>query len=94
MNQPINQRYATYATYITASLSLAPLSVAAQDAPGFYASVYGGVTAAPSTSLSETRATGPAVGGQGRLWSSVEGSSWQRPIASARRLRTSKKISV
>lgn len=61
MNQPFNQRYATY---ITAAVLLAPLSVAAQDAPGFYASVYGGVTAAPSTSLSETRATGPAVGGK------------------------------
>ena len=61
MNQPFNQRYATY---ITAAVLLAPLSVAAQDPPGFYASVYGGVTAAPSTSLSETRATGPAVGGK------------------------------
>lgn len=61
MNQPFNKRYVTY---ITAAALLAPLSVAAQDEPGFYASVYGGVTAAPSTSFSESRATGPAVGGK------------------------------
>ncbi len=61
MNQPFNKRYVTY---LTAAVLLAPLSVAAQDAPGFYASAYGGVTAAPSTSFSESRATGPAVGGK------------------------------
>ena len=61
MNQPFNKRYVTY---IAAALLLAPLSVAAQDEQGFYASVYGGVTATPSTDFSESRATGPAVGGK------------------------------
>jgi opacity protein-like surface antigen len=61
MNQHFNQRSVTC---ITAALLLAPLSVAAQDEPGFYASVYGGPSAMASTSFSETRATGPAVGGK------------------------------
>jgi outer membrane protein W len=61
MNQPINQRYITS---ITAVVLLAPLSAAAQDAPGFYAGVYGGASAMASTSFSESRATGPAVGGK------------------------------
>jgi len=61
MNQPFNQRYVTF---ITAAVLLAPLSVAAQDKPGFYASVYGGPSAMASTSFTESRATGPAVGGK------------------------------
>jgi outer membrane protein len=61
MNQPFNQRYSTY---ITAVVLLAPLSVAAQDKPGIYASVYGGPSAMASTRFSESRATGPAVGGK------------------------------
>ena len=61
MNQPFNQRYITS---ITAVVLLAPLSVAAQDDAGFYANVYGGPGAMASTSFSESRATGPAVGGK------------------------------
>lgn len=61
MNQPFNKRYRTY---LLAAVLLAPLTAAAQDAPGFYAGAYGGVTAAPSTSLLESRATGPSVGGK------------------------------
>lgn len=61
MNQPFNQRYVTC---ITAVVLLAPLSVVAQDEPGFYASVYGGPSAMASTSFSESRATGPDVAGK------------------------------
>ena len=61
MNKPLSKRYVTY---VTAAVLLAPLAVAAQDEPGFYASVYGGATAAPSTTFSESRATGPTVGGK------------------------------
>lgn len=61
MNQPFNQRYVTT---ITAVMLLAPLSVAAQDEPGFYVGVYGGPSAMASTSFSESRATGSAVGGK------------------------------
>ena len=61
MNQPSNKRNVAC---ITAAMLLVPLTVAAQDEPGFYASAYGGVTAAPSTSFSEFRAPGPAVGGK------------------------------
>ena len=61
MNQPFNQRYVTG---IAAVVLLAPLSVAAQDEPGFYASVHGGPSAMASTSFSESRATGSAVGGK------------------------------
>jgi opacity protein-like surface antigen len=61
MNQPFNHRRVAC---ITAAVLLAPLSVAAQDQPGFYASVYGGPSATASTSFSESRATGPAVGGK------------------------------
>lgn len=53
-----------YATCITAIVLLAPLSAAAQDEPGFYASVYAGPSAMPSTSFSESRASGSAVGGK------------------------------
>ncbi|MEG2902659.1 MAG: OmpW family outer membrane protein [Massilia sp.] len=60
MNQPFKTRYVTY---LTALLLLIPLSAAAQDEAGFYASAYGGVPAAPSTSFSEFRPTGPGVGG-------------------------------
>lgn len=61
MSQPFIQRYATC---ITAAVLLAPLSVAAQDEPGFYASVYGGTSAMASTRFSESRATGSTVGGK------------------------------
>ncbi len=61
MNQPFNHRYITG---ITAVVLLAPLSVAAQNEAGFYANVYGGPSAMASTSFSESRATGPAVGGK------------------------------
>lgn len=61
MNQLLNQRYVTC---IAAVVLLAPLSVAAQDEPGYYASVYGGPSALASTSFSEFRATGPDVGGK------------------------------
>ncbi len=49
---------------IAAALWLAPLSVAAQDEAGYYASVYGGYSSMASTSFSESRATGPAVAGK------------------------------
>lgn len=61
MNQPSMQRHATC---ITAFVLLTPLCVAAQDEPGFYASIYGGPSAMASTSFSESRATGPDVGGK------------------------------
>jgi hypothetical protein len=61
MNQPFYRRYVTG---ISAVVLLAPLSVAAQDEPGFYASVYGGPNAMASTSFSESRATGSDVGGK------------------------------
>jgi len=61
MNQPFNQRYATC---MTAVVLLAPLSVAAHDEPGYYASVYGGPSEMASTRFSESRATGPDVGGK------------------------------
>ncbi len=61
MNLLFNKRYLTC---FAAAAMLAPLSVAAQDSPTFYASVYGGATTAASTSFSESRATGPAVGGK------------------------------
>lgn len=61
MNKPFSQRFAAY---ISAAVLLVPLSVAAQDKPGFYASVYGGPSATSSTSFSESRTTGPAVGGK------------------------------
>ncbi len=43
---------------------LAPLSAVAQDQPGLYVSVYGGPSVAGSTTLSESRAAGSAVGGK------------------------------
>ena len=61
MNPPFDKRFLTC---IAAAVLLVPLSVAAQDEPGYYAGVYGGATVATSTSLSESRATGPAVGGK------------------------------
>ena len=61
MNKPLNQRYVAY---ISAAMLLVPLSVAAQEKPGIYASVYGGPSATASTSFSESRTTGPAVGGK------------------------------
>lgn len=61
MNQPFDQRYVTG---IAAIVLLAPLSVAAQDEPGVYVSVYGGPNAMASTSFSESRAAGPDVGGK------------------------------
>ncbi len=51
-------------TCITAVVLLAPLSVAAQNDPGLYVSVYGGPSEMASTRFSESRATGPAVGGK------------------------------
>jgi len=64
MNQPFKTRYVTY---FTAFLLLIPLSAAAQDEATFYASAYGGVPAAPSTSFSEFRPTGPGVGGTAKF---------------------------
>jgi opacity protein-like surface antigen len=61
MNQLVNPRYAAC---ITAVVLLAPLSASAQDEPGFYASVYGGPSAMASTSFSESRAMGTALGGK------------------------------
>jgi opacity protein-like surface antigen len=61
MNQPFHHRYVTC---ITAAVLLAPLSVAAQDEPGFYASIYGGPSTMASTSFSESRASGTDVGGK------------------------------
>ena len=72
MNQPFTSRHVT--SLITAPLLalllvllLAPLLAAAQDETGFYASAYGGVPAAPSTSFSEFRPTGPGVGGTAKF---------------------------
>jgi hypothetical protein len=67
MYQPFKSRYVTFVTYFTALLLLAPLSAAAQDEATFYASAYGGVPAAPSTSFSEFRPTGPGVGGTAKF---------------------------
>ena len=64
MNQPFKTRYVTY---LAAVLLLAPLSAVAQDEAGFYASAHGGVPAAPSTSFSEFRPTGPGVGGTAKF---------------------------
>jgi outer membrane protein W len=61
MYRPFQRRYTTY---FAAAMLLAPLSVAAQDKPGFYASIYGGPSVTGSTNFSETRATGAAVGGK------------------------------
>lgn len=61
MNQPFYRRYVAC---ISTAVLLSPLAVAAQDKPGFYASVYGGSSSMPSTSFSESRATGTAVGGK------------------------------
>lgn len=61
MNPLFHQRYLTG---ITTAVLLAPLSVVAQDEPGFYASVYGGLSTMASTRFSESRATGPTVGGK------------------------------
>jgi opacity protein-like surface antigen len=61
MNHPFNPRHIAC---IAAALLLAPLAVAAQDEPGFYVGVYGGPSAMASTSFSESRATGAAVGGK------------------------------
>lgn len=58
------QRIQRHVAYIAAAVLLAPLSVAAQDEPGFYVSVHGGPSAMASTSFSESRATGSAVGGK------------------------------
>jgi outer membrane protein W len=68
MNQSFNQRAVTYRT---AAVLLVPLSVAAQDKSGFYASVFGGPSATPSTRFSESRATGPAVGGKVEFGSGI-----------------------
>jgi outer membrane protein W len=68
MNQPFKTRYITY---FTALLLLIPLSAASQDEAGFYASAYGGVPAAPSTSFSEFRPTGPGVGGTAKFGGGV-----------------------
>jgi len=64
MNQPFKSRYVIP---VTAVLLLAPLAALAQDAATFYASAYGGVPAAPSTSFSESRPTGPGVGGTAKF---------------------------
>jgi opacity protein-like surface antigen len=61
MHPPFHQRSVAR---IAAVVLLAPLSVAAQDQPGFYATIYGGPNAMASTSFSESRTTGPAVGGK------------------------------
>jgi opacity protein-like surface antigen len=58
------QRIQRYVTCIAAGVLLAPLSVAAQDEPSFYVSVYGGPSAMASTSFSESRITGSDVGGK------------------------------
>jgi hypothetical protein len=79
MNQPFKTRYVTY---LTAVLLLAPLAAAAQDEAGFYASAYGGVPAAPSTSLSEFRPTGPGVGARPSLVA-VSASVLPRAVGSA-----------
>lgn len=64
MNQPCKTHCVTC---LTATLLLAPLAAAAQDEAGYYASAYGGVPAAPSTSFSEFRPTGPGVGGTAKF---------------------------
>lgn len=64
MNQPVKSRYVAY---ITAFLLLMPLASVAQDDATFYASAYGGVPAAPSTSFSEFRPAGPGVGGTAKF---------------------------
>lgn len=58
------QRIQRHVAYIAAAVLLAPLSVTAQDEPGFYVSVHGGPSAMASTSFSESRATGSDVGGK------------------------------
>lgn len=61
MNLPLSQRHATCSIAV---VLLAPLSVAAHDEPGYYASVYAGPSTMASTSFAESRATGPDVGGK------------------------------
>ena len=62
MNPPFHQHCVTC---ITAAVLLAPsLSAAAQDERGYYATVYGGPSFMASTSFSESRPTGAAVGGK------------------------------
>jgi opacity protein-like surface antigen len=61
MKQALKLRHVTC---LTAVVLLVPLPVAAQDEPGFYASIYGGPSAMPSTRFSESRATGPTLGGK------------------------------
>lgn len=69
MNQPFSKHSVTS---ITAAVLLAPLSVAAQDEPRYYASAYVGVPRAPSTSFTESRATGPTVGGKVEFGSGID----------------------
>lgn len=75
MNQPVTSRHVTcLITALLLALSLYPLLGVAQDVPGFYVSAFGGVPAAPSTSFSEFRPTGPGVGAPPNLvavWASV-----------------------
>lgn len=61
MHQPSHPRGVAR---IAAVMLLAPLAAAAQDTPGYYVSVYGGSSTMASTSFTESRATGSAVGGK------------------------------
>lgn len=61
MNHFLNQRCAVC---LATAVLLTPLSVAAVEKPGFYASVYGGPSAMASTRFSESRTTAAPVGGQ------------------------------
>jgi outer membrane protein W len=61
MNLPLHPRHVIC---IAATLALAPLSVAAQDQPGTYVSLYGGSNTMASTRFSETRTTGSALAGK------------------------------
>ena len=62
MNKPSSFHFVT--SCITATVLLPPLSVAAQDEPGYYFNVFGGANVTDSTRFSESRATGPSVGGK------------------------------
>lgn len=98
MNPPFNHRHVTF---IAAAALLAPLSVAAQDTSGFYASVFGGPSVAPSSRFSESRATGPAVGGKVELGGGIGfglavgqrfGNGWAVELALDERGNTLKRV--
>jgi len=56
---------------VTAAVLLFPLSAAAHDESGVYVNIYGGPSFAGSTGFSESRATGPSIGGKVNFGSGI-----------------------